>query len=112
MATNRGLRRAYTIWAAIYDPLTCFLRASRRRSIGLLDLRPWDSVLLVGCGTGADFEFLPREAACTAVDLTPAMLRRAAAKVGVRRIRLEEMDAMDLRFRDATFDKTILHLIL
>jgi phosphatidylethanolamine/phosphatidyl-N-methylethanolamine N-methyltransferase len=112
MATNRGLRRAYTIWAAIYDPLTCFLRASRRRSIGLLDLRPWDSVLLVGCGTGADFEFLPREAACTAVDLTPAMLRRAASKVGGHRIRLEEMDAMDLRFPDATFDKTILHLIL
>jgi phosphatidylethanolamine/phosphatidyl-N-methylethanolamine N-methyltransferase len=112
MATNRGLRRAYTIWATIYDPLTCFLRASRRRSIGLLDLRPWDSVLLVGCGTGADFEFLPRDAACTAVDLTPAMLRRAAAKVGGRRIHLEEMDAMDLRFPGATFDKTILHLIL
>ena len=112
MATNCGLRRAYTIWATIYDPLTRFLRASRRRSIGLLDLRSWDSVLLVGCGTGPDFEFLPRETACTAVDLTPAMLRRAAAKVGDRRIRLEEMDAMDLRFPDATFDKTILHLIL
>ena len=112
MATNRGLRRAYTIWATIYDPMTRLLRASRRRSIGLLDLRPWDSVLLVGCGTGADFEFLPREAQCVGVDLTPAMLRRAAAKVGDRRIRLEEMDAMDLRFPDATFDKTILHHIL
>jgi ubiquinone/menaquinone biosynthesis C-methylase UbiE len=46
------------------------------------------------------------------VDLTPAMLSRAAAKVGNRRIRLEEMDAMDLRFPDDSFDKTILHLIL
>jgi ubiquinone/menaquinone biosynthesis C-methylase UbiE len=112
MATNRGLRRAYTVWAAIYDPLTRFLRRSRRRSIALLDLRPWDTVLLVGCGTGADFEFLPREAQCVAVDLTPAMLRRAAAKVEDRRIQLAEMDAMDLRFPDDTFDKTILHLIL
>jgi phosphatidylethanolamine/phosphatidyl-N-methylethanolamine N-methyltransferase len=112
MATNRGLLRAYTIWATIYDPLTRFLRWSRRRSIGLLDLRPSDRILIVGCGTGADFEFLPREAQCAAVDLTPAMLRRAAAKIGDRRIRLEEMDAMDLRFPNNTFDKAILHLIL
>ena len=69
-------------------------------------------MLLVGCGTGADFEFLPRDAQCVAVDLTPAMLRRAAAKVEDRRIQLEEMDAMDLRFPDDTFDKTILHHIL
>ena len=112
MASNRGLRRAYTIWATIYDPLTRFLRGSRRRSIGLLDLRPRDAVLIVGCGTGADFEFLPRETECVAVDLTPAMLRRAEAKIEDRRIRLEEMDAMDLRFPDNTFDKAILHLIL
>jgi phosphatidylethanolamine/phosphatidyl-N-methylethanolamine N-methyltransferase len=112
MATNRGLRRAYTIWAAIYDPLTRFLRWSRRRSIGLLDVRPSDAVLLVGCGTGADFEFLPENARCTAVDITPAMLRRAAAKIGNRRIRLGEMDAMDLGFANETFEKTVLHLVL
>jgi ubiquinone/menaquinone biosynthesis C-methylase UbiE len=112
MATNQGLRRAYTIWATIYDPLTRFLRLSRRRSIGLLDLRPWDTVLIVGCGTGADFEFIPRDTQCVAVDLTPAMLRRAVAKIGDRRIRVEEMDAMDLRFPDNTFDKAVLHLIL
>lgn len=112
MPTNRDLRRAYTLWAKIYDPLTRFLRWSRRRSIALLDLRPWDSVLLVGCGTGADFEFLPASTQCLAVDLTPAMLRRAAAKIGGRNIRLEEMDAMALRLPDNTFDKTVLHLIL
>lgn len=112
MATNRGLRRAYSLWAAIYDPLTRFLRSRRRRSIALLDIRPGDTVLLVGCGTGADFEFLPREVRCVAVDLTPAMLRRAAAKVQDRRIALVEMDAAHLCFPDDTFDKTILHHIL
>lgn len=112
MATNIGLRRAYTVWAVFYDSVVRFLRGSRRRSLALLDLRAGDSVLLVGCGTGADFEFIPKDVEVTAVDLTPAMLRRAAAKVGDRRIRLLEMDAMDLRFPDDTFDKTILHLIL
>jgi len=112
MATSRGLRRAYTIWAAIYDPLTRFLRWSRRRSIGLLDVRPADTVLLVGCGTGADFEFLPKDAWCAAVDVTPAMLRRAAAKIGDRHIRLGEMDAMELAFANGRFGKVVLHLIL
>lgn len=112
MATNLGLRCAYTVWAAIYDPLTRFLRWSRRRSLALLDIQPVDTVLILGCGTGADFEFLPRQAEITAVDLTPAMLRRAAAKIGDRRIRLDEMDVMDLRFPKDTFNKAILHLIL
>jgi ubiquinone/menaquinone biosynthesis C-methylase UbiE len=112
MATNTGLRRAYTVWATFYDAIVWFLRGSRRRSLALLDLRAGDSVLVVGCGTGADFEFIPRDVEATAVDLTPAMLRRAAAKIGDRRIRLLEMDAMDLRLPDTSFDKIVLHLIL
>ncbi len=112
MATNRSLRRAYTVWATVYDPLTRFLRRARRRSIELLGIRSWDTVLIVGCGTGADFEFLPCDARYVAVDLTPAMLRRAAAKVRDRRIQLAEMDAMDLHFPTDTFDKMILHHII
>jgi ubiquinone/menaquinone biosynthesis C-methylase UbiE len=112
MATNEGLRRAYTVWAIFYDAVVRFLRSSRRRSLALLDLQKGESLLIVGCGTGADFEFLPADVEVTAVDLTPAMLRRAAAKVGDRRIRLLEMNAMDLRLPDNSFDKTVLHLIV
>ena len=112
MASNPGLLRAYTLWAVFYDFVVRFLRWSRRRSLALLDLRSGASVLLVGCGTGADFEFIPCDVEVMAVDLTPAMLRRATAKVGDRRIRLLEMDAMNLGFPDNTFDKSVLHLIL
>jgi ubiquinone/menaquinone biosynthesis C-methylase UbiE len=112
MATNTGLRRAYTLWATFYDSVVGFLRASRRRSLALLDLRAGDSILVVGCGTGADFEFIPPEVRVIAVDLTPAMLHRAAAKIGGRQIRLLEMNAMDLDFPDNSFDKAVLHLIL
>ena len=112
MATNEGLRRAYTVWAIFYDAVVRFLRGSRRRSLGLLDLQKGDSILIVGCGTGADFEFLPAGVEVTAIDLTPAMLRRAAAKIGDRRIRLLEMNAMDLRLPDNSFDKAVLHLVV
>jgi len=112
VATNEGLRLAYTLWSVFYDAVVWFLRGYRRRSLALLDLQRGDSILIVGCGTGADFEFLPSDVEVTAVDLTPAMLRRAAAKVGNRRIRLLEMDAMDLRFPDDSFAKTVLHLIV
>jgi phosphatidylethanolamine/phosphatidyl-N-methylethanolamine N-methyltransferase len=112
MATNTGLRRAYAVWAVFYDSVVRLLRRSRRRSLILLDLHAGDSALLVGCGTGSDFEFVPRDVEVTAVDLTTAMLRRAASKIGDRHIRLIEMDAMDLRLPDGTFDKMVLHLIL
>lgn len=112
MATNRGLRLAYTLWARFYDTVVYFLRWSRRRSFRLLEVQPDDRVLLVGCGTGSDFEFLPPTAPTVAVDLTPAMLRRAKRKVGGRRIHLAEMDAMQLGLPDNAFDRTVLHLIL
>ena len=112
MATNRALRRAYTLWATFYDAVVYFLRWSRRRSFALLGVRPDDTVLLVGCGTGSDFEFLPAAARTVAVDLTPAMLRKAQRRIGDRRIHLAEMDAMRLGLPDNTFDKTVLHLIL
>jgi ubiquinone/menaquinone biosynthesis C-methylase UbiE len=112
MATNVGLRRAYTVWATFYDAVVRFLRWSRRRSFALLDAQPGDPMLLVGCGTGSDFEFIPPGVEATGIDLTPAMLRRAAAKIRGHRIRLLEMDAMDLQFPAASFDETVLHLVL
>ncbi len=112
MATNQALRRAYTLWATFYDAVIYFLRWSRRRSFALLNIGPEDLVLLVGCGTGADFEFLPRTSRTVAVDLTPAMLRKARGRIGDRRVTLAEMDAMRLGLPDDTFDKTVLHLIL
>ena len=47
MATNLGLRRAYTVWATIYDPLIRFLRWSRCGSLALLEIQPGDSVLIL-----------------------------------------------------------------
>jgi phosphatidylethanolamine/phosphatidyl-N-methylethanolamine N-methyltransferase len=43
-------------------------------SIGRLRLASGDRVLVVGAGTGLDFDFLPSNVHVTAIDVTPAML--------------------------------------
>ncbi len=44
-----------------------------------LDLRPCDSVLDFGCGTGRFSAFLPRDAVYTGYDSAPGMIERARA---------------------------------
>lgn len=39
-------------------------------------IQPGERLLILGAGTGQDSEFLPRDAAITAIDITPAMIAR------------------------------------
>jgi phosphatidylethanolamine/phosphatidyl-N-methylethanolamine N-methyltransferase len=109
-------RIRYTFWAPWYDALVAaadFGRA-RQRSIQGLGLQPGAQVLLVGAGTGLDLEHLPRDVTITAVDITPAMLkrcRRRGARLGVA-VKPQVMDARQLTFEDEAFDAVIMHLVL
>ncbi|HEX7183217.1 MAG TPA: methyltransferase domain-containing protein [Thermoanaerobaculia bacterium] len=110
MPPNFWQRLRYTIWAPHYDRVTR-LHPQRRRSIELLDLRPGERVLIIGCGTGADIPFIPGHAEVLAIDLTPAMLRQAEAhaRTGVE---FRVMDGMALDLPDGSFDAAILHMVL
>jgi phosphatidylethanolamine/phosphatidyl-N-methylethanolamine N-methyltransferase len=110
MATNAWHRFRYSIWAPHYDRVTKF-HAERRHSIRLLDLRPGERLVVIGCGTGADLPFVPREVEVLATDLTPAMLRqaRAHARPGIE---FRVMDGMALDLPEGSFDAAILHMVL
>jgi ubiquinone/menaquinone biosynthesis C-methylase UbiE len=113
--SDASLRAAYSVWALGYDVLFgSATSGARRRSLDLLAPCAGERILLVGAGTGLDLPHLPRRARTAAVDLTPAMLRRArrrAARLGVP-VALAEASASALPFVNEGFDAVILHLIL
>jgi ubiquinone/menaquinone biosynthesis C-methylase UbiE len=109
-------RLRYTIWAPLYDTVVgaAGFTNARRHSIEHLGLNAGDHVLIVGAGTGLDIDFVPPGVAMTAIDVTPAMMKRLtrrAARAG-RRVSAQVMDARNLTFPDASFDAVIMHLIL
>lgn len=109
------LRRAYTLWAPWYDMVvaSAFVRSRRASLAGMGDV-PGQRVFLLGVGTGLDIPWLRPNATYVGLDLTPAMLRRAREKsrrYGIP-IALSVGDAMNLPWRDAVFDRAVLHLIL
>ena len=71
--------------AALPDGLFLFTFPLRRRAIERLHLAPGESVLEVGCGSGANFAFLVRAVGPTGqvvgVDISPEMAAAARARV-------------------------------
>lgn len=104
----------WSLYAPIYDAIANLTRAARRRSFELLDLQSGERLLVVGCGTGLDFEFVPPGVTVEAVDVSPAMARKAGRRAAqlLPAARVQVMDATSLDFPDAAFDAVVLHLIL
>ncbi len=76
------------------------------RSLGI---KPGAEVLEVGAGTGLAFQAYPSHCHVTGVDLAAEMLEQAQEKIswnGWRHIEVKEMDALNLKFADNTFDYT------
>jgi phosphatidylethanolamine/phosphatidyl-N-methylethanolamine N-methyltransferase len=72
-----------------------------------LGIPPGAKVLEVGAGTGTSFPAYPSHCEITGVDLAPDMLSRARQKIqenGWSHIKVMEMNALDLKFPDNTFD--------
>jgi ubiquinone/menaquinone biosynthesis C-methylase UbiE len=112
--TNTWNRFRYTLYTPFYDVVARRLEHGRRRAIEQLNVRPDDRVLIDGCGTGLDLEFLPRAARISAIDITPSMVERTRTRGHSLGMSVDGavMDAAALRFPDASFDCVLLHLVL
>lgn len=107
------LRQSYTLLAPLYDGVVeRAFRHARRDSLRALPTQSGLRILIDGIGTGLDLPLLPPGNDYVGTDLTHAMLRRAARRVGDSRVDLVEADSLRLPFAEETFDHAVLHLIL
>lgn len=104
----RTVRNSYARWAPVYDvTFGKITHAGRRAAVEYINARDGD-VLEVGVGTGLSLERYAPHLRVTGVDYSPAMLRKARARVareGLSHVTaLRRMDARTLGFPDASFD--------
>lgn len=94
------------LFAPVYDRLT---GPVERRTLGRWRRQAWAAAprtglgLEIGAGTGANFRYHPAGARVVAIDLSPRMLRRAAAKPESAGVSLVAADAQALPFPAGTF---------
>jgi demethylmenaquinone methyltransferase/2-methoxy-6-polyprenyl-1,4-benzoquinol methylase len=112
--TREEVRDLYDKRAGIYDLAVWFYYLAgmrigrwRRMAVDALALRPGDTVVEVGCGTGLNFSLLERavgsEGKIIGIDISEAMLERAKARVhaaGWDNVELVCCAAADYRFPD------------
>jgi phosphatidylethanolamine/phosphatidyl-N-methylethanolamine N-methyltransferase len=107
-----AVKAAYRRYARIYDMVFgAVLQPGRRAVLEALELKPGDRVLEVGVGTGISLPLYPRDVRITGIDVSREMLERAQARVaraGLGNVdALLEMDAEQMAFPDASFDKVV-----
>jgi phosphatidylethanolamine/phosphatidyl-N-methylethanolamine N-methyltransferase len=111
MAIDRDhLERVYSSYAGVYDRVFRVFNESREAVVSNLNIRPGDRVLEVGVGTGLCLPMYPSHCSVTAIDLSEAMLEKAAQRVkeeGLKNVRLERMDAGEMTFPEDSFDLVI-----
>lgn len=100
----RATQQFYNRWAVLYDSLATApgVTSWRERATETLTLSSGDTVLELGCGTGANFPFL-REAVgpsgtVIGVDVAPGMLQQAQRRIdrrGWTNVHLVRGDATD-----------------
>jgi phosphatidylethanolamine/phosphatidyl-N-methylethanolamine N-methyltransferase len=105
---NDFVEGVYEKLASVYDlAFGPALHPGRLRAIEHMNIQPGERVLEVGVGTGINLSLYPKDASITGIDFSEPMLEKArdrVARKGLRRPRLLQMDAADLKFADDSFD--------
>jgi len=112
-----SVKKAYKRYAPVYDALFGpILHQGRKRIVSGLDCRPGERILEVGVGTGLSLPLYPASVRVTGIDISEAMLKRARERVVRRRLAnveaIREMDALDMDFPGAHFDKTVVMYVV
>ncbi|HSW44942.1 MAG TPA: methyltransferase domain-containing protein [Phycisphaerae bacterium] len=109
---EKKTRSIYNIWAHFYDWLwPTIVHRRTTRAMEQMHIRPGERVLDVGVGTGLGLPFYPSHAKVVGIDLSEGMLRKARQRVRHRNLNWVNLtlgNALELPFRDGTFDHVLL----
>lgn len=105
---NDFVEGVYDKLAKVYDLIFGpTLHPGRLQAIERMDIQRGERVLEVGVGTGINLSLYPADCQVTGIDFSSSMLEKARERVArkdIRRVRLLQMDAADLKFADDSFD--------
>lgn len=106
------IKGVYAVHSYFYDSVFGRLYApGRLAAIRLMDIKnPGQEILEVGVGTGVSLPHYPRHARVVGIDISKEMLEKAERRktsMNLSNVEVCEMDAGDLDFPDARFDKVI-----
>ena len=105
---TKSVERAYTIYAGFYDLVWGrIFHQSRAKAVRMLNAKSGETILDVGVGTGLSLPWYPGDCSVVGIDLCEAMLQKGHERVARHRlshIKLFEMDATKMAFRDNSFD--------
>lgn len=111
---EESTRRIYDAHSGFYDLF--FGKLVRRRvsdAIGRMNIKPGETVLDIGVGTGVSLPFYPQHAKVVGIDLSGGMLRQARRKVEPGQdITLMQADALKLPFADNAFDHVFISHVI
>lgn len=105
--------RVYDLYGRFYDGFEVLFKKRLAFALTRMPLRPGDTVLDIGIGTGLSLEFYPGFAKVVGVDLSEGMLHQARRKVESGEVRTDasphdthllQANALDLPFGDESFD--------
>ena len=107
-----SIKKIYAAYSNVYDFIfKRFFYPRIRSAIESMTIRPGERILDIGVGTGLSLPLYPRDCEVVGIDISLDMLEKARKKVsklGLSHIRLMAMDAMNLFFRDNSFDKVFI----
>ena len=105
------VEKVYNSYSRFYDQIFGkVFESGREMAPALLNLFPGTKLLEVGVGTGLSLRYLPRDVEITGVDLSQKMLDVAhnrVAQLGFDHVKLQKMDATEMDFPDASFDRVL-----
>ena len=105
---NAFVEKVYQQIAGVYDYIFGpTLHPGRLEAIQKMRIRPLDTVLEVGVGTGINLSLYPRSCTITGIDLSSKMLEKAQKRIASKRLghcHVMEMNAEEMAFPDDSFD--------